>query len=211
MSNENSTTNIPRQLRPKITRSRKFSCITYLNDVQLKKCLLEHINQIRVFAYAYHDKDTKEDGTLKEPHTHLLIVTYNTCTLSAVRRWFSGYISNGKEITTTAQKCNDIYSSYDYLTHNTLESIAEGKYQYDKSIVVSNDYDYFKACESSEYDNLTLACEMLLKGASVRDCAKKFGRDFIIHYSAIRLYLNDVFQWESHPEYNDLGDVIEKE
>ena len=51
-------------------RYRKFSCITYLNQIQLESCIAKHLNQLRAYAYAYHDKDTREDGTLKEPHTH---------------------------------------------------------------------------------------------------------------------------------------------
>lgn len=213
MSNENSTTNIPRRKISSSSRFRKFSCITYLNETQLQVCLMKHTNQIRVYAYAYHDKDTKEDGSLKEPHYHLLLVTYNTCSLSAVRRWFSGYISNGKEITTTAQKCTDIYSSFDYLTHNTLEAKAENKYQYDKNIVFSNDFEYFKANEESEYDNITLATEMLLKGAKVRDLGKIFGRDFILHYGAIKQYCNDIWHMQDRNfSFEDLlNDEFEKE
>ena len=113
-------------------RSRKFSCITYLSEIQLKVCLLAHSSQIRYYAYALHDKDIREDGTLKEPHIHLILITYNTCSISAIRRWFSGYVDNNGPITTTAQSCSDVFSMYDYLTHNTKECIALGKYQYDK-------------------------------------------------------------------------------
>lgn len=109
-------------------RYRKFSCITYLTELQLQVRLLMHDNQIRAYAYAYHDKDVKEDGTPKEPHIHLLIVTHCTCTLSAIRRWFDGFVQNGKDVTTTAQKMTDEYEMYDYLTHSTLKAIAEGKY-----------------------------------------------------------------------------------
>lgn len=191
MSNENSTTNNPRLNLS--GRSRKFSCITYLDELRLKLKLQEHSNQVRCYAYAYHDKDTKEDGTIKEPHTHLIIITYTTCTVSAIRRWFSGYVDEkGMEITTTAQRCTDVYKMFDYLTHSNAEAKAENKYQYDKSIVRCNDFKYFKASEESEYDNITLAAEMLLRGVSVHDCGRRFGRDFILHYGDIRNYISDV-------------------
>lgn len=178
-------------------RSRKWSCITYLTELQLKVRLMAHDNQIRAYAYAYHDKDVKEDGTPKEPHIHLLIVTHNACTQSAIRRWFDGFVQNGKDVTTTAQKMTDEYEMYDYLTHSTPKAIAEGKYQYDKAIVKSNNHDYFRASEESSYDNIQLACELLLKGVSVHDCGKKFGRDFILHYRQIKDYLCDVMLWEN--------------
>ena len=230
MSNENSTTNSPRRRVlnrvPSSGRSRRFSCITYLNETQLQICLMQHLNQIRAYAYAYHDKDTREDGTLKEPHIHLVFGTYNQCTVSAVRRWFSGYIdSKGMEITTTAQVCTDIYSMYDYLTHSTKEAREQGKYQYDKSIIQSNDKEgFFRASEESEFDSILLASEKLLNGAKVRDVGRIFGRDFILHYGAIRQYLNDVkrckdynktlfdiLDWEYQNEINRLnGDKAKK-
>lgn len=193
MSNETVSTNRPlHKLKGGSGRYRKFSLITYLHEVQLRRVLVEHSNQIRVYAYAYHDKDVKEDGTLKEPHTHLIIITYNACTLSAVRRWFSGFVLDGKDVTTTAQKCTDEFEVYEYLIHNTLAAKAAGKYQYDPSIRQSNNPQYFKANEESNWDNIQLACEMLLKGTSVHDCGKKFGRDFILHYRQIKDYLCDV-------------------
>lgn len=214
MSNENSTTNIPRGNRVRVGsnavsgRSRKFCCITYLNELQIKMRLLQHSNQIRVWAYALHDKDTKEDGTLKEPHYHLIIVTYTTCTVTAIRRWFSGFKDeNGKDITTTAQICGDVYYMYDYLTHDTVDCREQGKYLYDKSIIQSNDVcgpsAYFRASEESNYDNITLAAEMLLKGETVQNVAKRFGRDFILHYTTIKSYVNDVLRYEKY------GDTLE--
>lgn len=198
MSNETSSTNRPPlKLKGGSGRYRKFSCITYLDEDLLKLRLFQHEKQIRAYAYAYHDKDVREDGTLKEPHIHLLIVTYCTCTLSAIRRWFSGFVKDGKDVTTTAQKMTDEFEMYEYLIHNTLAAKAAGKYQYDKSIRVTNDPIYWQAYEQSNWDNVQLACEMLLKGTSLHDCGRMFGRDFILHYNAIKKYLCDVRLWES--------------
>ncbi len=217
MSNENSASNSPRYRRRIVStgssgRSRRFSCITYLNELQLQVCLMKHSNQIRAYAYAYHDKDKKDDGTLKEPHCHLILGLYNTCSVSSIRRWFGGYMDEKEmPITTTAQICGDVYTMYDYLTHSTKEAIEDGKYRYDKSIIVCNNKDYFQAGEQSEYDNITLATEMLLKGAKTRELGRRFGRDFILHYGAIKQYLSDIYQWEMHPEYKDVGDILENE
>lgn len=216
MSNENSTTNIPRRIRvggnPLSGRSRKFSCITYLSEQQLLLSLMRHTNQIRSCAYAFHDKDVREDGTLKEPHYHLVIVTYNTCTLSSVRRWFSSFYDNNGEITTTAQICSDVFSMFDYLTHNTNECREQNKYLYDSSIVqIIGEKDYFQCSERSSYDNITLACELLLSGKSVHDCGRIFGRDFILHYGAIKNYLTDVYATENENLVGSLDDVLKSE
>lgn len=217
MNNENSTSNAPRKMsrvrRGSVApsgRSRKFSCITYLPQVKLELCLLQHMSQIRCYAYAYHDKDKKEDGTLKEPHFHLVIVTHNTCSISSIRRWFSGYVDEkGMDITTTAQICTDVFQMYDYLTHSTKEARAEEKYQYDKSIVITNDFDYFAKGIGADDDNILLATESLLKGAKVRDVGKRYGRDFILHYNTIKSYVNDVQRFE---KYNmTLEDIVDRE
>ena len=78
------------------TRSRKFSCITYLNETQLNACLSKHFSQIRCYEYILHDKDTWTEydeaknpehvaGTLKEPHFHLVLVLFNANTVSGVQ------------------------------------------------------------------------------------------------------------------------------
>lgn len=189
-------------------RYRRFSCITYLNENQLKMCLIRHHEQIRVWAYALHDKDTKEDGTLKEPHFHLVIITYNGCTVSAVRRWFSGFKDENGAITTTAQVCADIYEMYDYLTHDTVQAKLDGKNQYSKDIVQTSDREFFKASLESEYDSITLAAEFLLKGKSIHQCGRIFGRDFILHYNAIKNYLMDILQSEKDEYINNFEDLI---
>ena len=195
---------------PDCGRGRKFSCITYLTEIQLQSRLADHKDQIRVYAYAYHDKDVREDGTIKEPHCHIVFVTYSAHSLSAVRRWFKGVDASGKDITTTAQICSDVYSMYDYLTHSTSEAIAGGKYRYDNSIIVTNDKDgYFQASQSSDYDNLTLAAEMILQGRYLRDVMRVFGRDFIIHYSSIEKLVFRIL--EQRRTHETLEQIHEKE
>lgn len=218
MSNENSTTNIPRR-GPYISRgsnpiksgkSRRFHCITYLNEMQLKVVLMYRTNQIRSWAYAYHDKDTKEDGTPKEPHFHILLVTHSAHTLSAIRRWFGDYYDENGEITTTAQICQDIYDSYKYLWHGTKQAREQGKYLYDKSIVKVDDKQrVFQASEEAEFDTITLAAEALINGVSVRELGKRYGRDFILHYGAIRQYASDVIYHKNHSM--TFENVVERE
>lgn len=195
---------------PSSGRGRKFSCVTYLTETQLQSRLADHKEQIRVYSYAYHDKDVREDGTLKELHCHIVIVTYNTCTISSLQRWFKADDEEGKPINTMVQICNDVYKMYDYLTHSTVDAVAAGKYQYDKSIIVSNDDEgYFQASPSSNYDNILLATEMLLKGYSVREVGRKFGRDFIIHYRAVENYVFRVLEQQKYGE--SLKEIQEKE
>ena len=201
------------------TRTRKFCAITYLNQFQIIKCLTEHINQIRAYAFIYHDKDTytEEDvydgcgyvvGDLKQPHYHLIVITYNACTVSAVKRWFGGYIDKNGSINTNVQLCNDIYAYDDYLCHEDKKSIAEGKFHYNRDNVVYSNRDFFKANECCEYDNSLLAAEMLLKGVPLRTVGKIFGKDIIYHYSQIKQYVNDVQVFEKH-NIKDFGQLLD--
>ena len=191
------------------TRSRKFCAITYLNEFQIVKCLTEHLGQIRAYAYIYHDKDTYTEkdiydgcgyvlGDLKQPHFHLIIVTYNTCTVSAIKRWFGGYIDCNGPINTLPEICNDIYAYDDYLCHEDKKSISEGKFHYNREDVVYSNRDYFKAHESAEYDNSTLAVEMLLRGVPIRTVMQVFGKDFVYHYSQIKQVVNDIQVCQKH-------------
>ena len=199
MSNEKDTVNFPRSHGG---RYRKFSCITYLTEDMLSICLLKHLRQIRVYAYALHDKDVDSNGELKQPHFHLILITYNTCTISAVKRWFNGYVDINGDINTFVEKCNDEYAQFDYLSHNTKECIAKGKYLYDKSIVKTNDREYFDAVLKSDFDTVTLATEMLLDGRPVREVGQIFGRDFILRYPAIRRYIADIWLQENSGDDN---------
>lgn len=204
MSNEKDPTNRPlkKKKNNENTRTRNFSLTSYLIEQQIQICLLQHSNQIKTYAYALHDKDTNEDGTVKEPHFHIILCLYNATTVTAVRRWFSGYTdNNGKEINTLGQKCNNIFSAYDYLTHSTSVAIEQGKYQYPKSIIQTNNKEYFKADETSEYDNMTLAVIDMLNNVPLRELFKKYGRDFIIHYSACAKIVGDIITYENDKNY----------
>lgn len=188
-------------------RYRKFSCITYLNEEQINNCLSKHKTQMRAYAFRLHDKDTKEDGTLKEPHTHLIIITHNACTLSAVRRWFDGFIKDGKEITTTAQYCTDVYQAYKYLTHSTAQAIADGKYRYDDSFLRVYNAGYFQADEESSFDNIQLCVNMAINGSSLDDIFRVGGRDLIIHWNNTKSFIKDLSVFKTH-NFNSFAELF---
>lgn len=152
-----------------------------------------HHNQIRLYAYALHDKDVYTDeeraGELKESHTHILLITYFATTLSAVRRWFYGFVDEkGEQINTLGQICKDKYAYYDYLTHSDPKSRLENKYLYPEEIIRCNNTDYFKGKSDYVDDSANLIIEAMLKGVDYHTLRRRFGRDFILNFDKYKYY-----------------------
>lgn len=187
MSNETSTINRP----PK--RSRAFCLTTYLEKSQIADVLLRHDKQIRAYAYIEHNRDLNSDGTAKERHCHILLKLINAISVDNVRNWFKGYEDiNGLPVNTLAQPMHDISSSFEYLTHETEQAKAENKTVYSKEEIISNDIGFFQDSTLHDEDNISLALAEMCEGIPLQKIAKKYGRDFIIHYQSIKLIFNDI-------------------
>ncbi len=187
MSNENSSSNAP----PK--RFRNFALMTYLSAEQIEKVLIKHDRQLKSYAYCLHDKDINEFGQLKEVHTHLLLCLVNNTTCDSVKNWFKGFTDDKQlPINTLAQPMHDISGSYDYLTHNTEQARDDGKYIYQESDIKGFNLEYFQDTSIQDQDNLTLALVDLQNGVLLSEIAKRYGRDFIVHYGHIKQLFNDI-------------------
>lgn len=174
-------------------RYRNFCLMTYLNEQQIKTVLAGHDRQLKAHAYITHDKDKNENGELKQVHMHLLLALVNNTTCDAVRNWFKGFTDEkGQPINTLAQPMHDISGSFEYLTHNTEQAKAEGKYIYDDTSVKGGNIKYFQDTTLQEVDNLTLALDDLMNGIPLIEVAKRYGRDFIVHYGHIKTLYNDI-------------------
>lgn len=170
-------------------RSRNFCLITYLTEDDLVICLNNHQSSIRGFEYIYHDKDLKEDGTLKEPHFHVNLILYSARKLVDVRRWFSGGKDlNGFPANTLGQICMDIGASHDYLTHKGYSD----KFLYNSEDIVSTDLSLFDRKVECSDDASWLALNDMLNGVPLQDIAKRYGRDFIYHYGHIKQVYVDI-------------------
>lgn len=175
-------------------RFRKFSCVTYLSEMQLQECLQRAGDMIRGYAYCYHDKDVNDDGTRKEPHMHLVLWLYNPKCINNLRGWFDrGFVDdNGEKINTLIQPCHDIKAAAEYLIHKN----DPDKYQYLPESVVYSDPELFESPETQKEDNAILALEDLLSGMSLRECSLKYGRDFMFHYGHIKQLWLDILRQE---------------
>lgn len=164
-----------------------FSLSTYCEEDFVLKVLDLHSNQIKAFAYCVHDCDVNDNGEIKEKHIHVLLLLNYPYPPATVCNWFSNTDSEGKKINTLWEKL--VYPSlmYRYLIH---EDNPE-KYQYDPSLRICSELKYFLD-ETSTDDVAQLALFDLLDGVSLREVARRYGRDFIYHYGHIKQIYEDI-------------------
>lgn len=93
------------------------------------------------YAEILHDKDTQEDGTIKQAHYHLIIEYPNAKSEQAIRAIFKGA---HEEVAVNMGACAK------YLLHETPNSIADGKHNYGLNEVLTNNQDYFSELKSQK-------------------------------------------------------------
>lgn len=158
------------------------------------------------YAYILHDSDVKEDGTLKEPHYHFLFVLNRSRRLADIQSCLKKTLHGNVML----QSCHSVSASYCYLTHENEDS----KVHYDEcSIVSSADSSFWKAetlanDRDKSFDTVLSAYLDLLNSMPVSECAKKYGRDFIIHYTHIKYLLLDSGMILDKGVYFQRGDFV---
>lgn len=167
----------------KNTQSRKWSLVTYLRPQDIAAVFGDKADKVRAYAYCTHDKD---EG--KEPHTHVVVWLNTPYAASTIKNWFRGADSKGELANTLAEPCKDIAAMYRYLIH---EDNPE-KYQYDPESRICSDPSCFE--DDVQTDDTWVAVEDLLNGVPLREVARRYGRDFIYHYSHIRQLVADIRQ-----------------
>lgn len=170
-------------------QSRNFSCVSYLTREQLHDVFVRKSSQIKHYAYILHDSDVEQDGTPKAPHFHIILCLTNNVNLSTCTNWFKGYRdSKDQLVNTLVQPTNSVTGCYRYLTHKDDPE----KFQYNECLITATDPSYFEDERQCEGDPVWGYVEMILNGVPLREVAQIGGRDFIYHYSAIRLMVDDI-------------------
>lgn len=148
-----------------------LTLVTYLDNVE--KIIAENLDKIKKFAYAYHDKDIG-----KKPHTHLILAFSSDQTLMKYVKLF-----NTTEVTSLDKK--GLKPMYDYLIHDSDKCRLEGKYQYDPSIRISNDPDYFSPVKRVSLANNIGDMLDDVQRLSRRSFVCKYGFNALINYDKI--------------------------
>lgn len=180
---------------PKVKRiqDRNFSCVSYLSLEQLHDVLNRKSNQIKHYAYILHDMDKEADGSPKQPHFHIIVCLVHSVNLTTFINWWSGYYdSDGMAVNTLVQCVGSVSLCYRYLTHKD----DPDKYQYNDVLITASDPSYFEDERLCEADPVWALVDMILSGKSLREVARIGGRDFIYHYSAIRVLIDDIREQE---------------
>lgn len=182
-------------------RFRNFACISYLTEEQLKMFLEHYKNDINHYAYARHDKDENE------PHFHVILLWYNNMTISALRKRFSKFSNQN----TLAQPLLNKSGAFEYLTHTDEKSKEEGKFQYDKSIIKTDNEDFWNYAiyeEDTEEDiSIQIVCDMLA-GTPLSVMHKRYGRDFVINYSKYREF---VYALQNEERANRMPKLVDED
>lgn len=116
------------------TKSKNIRTVEVVSNIpeQMKKIEL-FAKEFDEYYYIYHDCDKDDDGTTKKRHIHCIVFDKNGTTLNAwISRWSHIVPANMVEM--------KLYkpSAIKYLTHETAQAIADGKYLYDRRSVVTN-------------------------------------------------------------------------
>lgn len=170
-------------------KSRNFFIRTYLTEENVKG----FIKTLSVAKWAYIKHDER-DG--KEPHFHIVLRLNNPTTLSSMRgkiKAFGRGKDSGKDVNSDVQECIDLNDAFLYLTHESNSAVSAGKALYDVKDVRTNDFGYFRGDYSSagrkletekcaENTAYQILCDME-RGISLRDMARRYGREFIINFN----------------------------
>lgn len=172
-------------------RAYNFFVRTYLDEVQMRDIIEQHQGELKAWAYMLHDKDVFEEkdnkekaGQPKEKHFHLVIACRSQHTVSGIQRWFKARDQDGKDINTHVEITADKEGSYQYLWHKNDPEKA----QYNKEKVVGWNKEFFEENAGNGEDNVYMALQDILNGVPCRELARRYGRDVILHYGAIKSF-----------------------
>lgn len=110
--------------------------VQFLSEEQIKEGIAKPA--IKKWAYALHDQDTREDGSPKEPHYHVMIWLNNAYDSKYVAQWFGVQEQS-------IEKIKSDVGAEEYLIHAN----APDKFQYSPDIVQAN-FDVFKEVEAEK-------------------------------------------------------------
>lgn len=161
-------------------RSRCWSLITYVDP---SECFSSLLPLCLHYVYIFHDNDLKSDGSLKEPHFHLLLILRNAKTLSALLSY------NSSASNVMGEPIHDKYKAYRYLRH--LDN--PDKFQYPKSALISDNLDYWEKLDpdlvsTTDGERVLTMLEDILSHKPYRELVLLYGRDLVKNFTTYKQF-----------------------
>ena len=166
--------------KPPISR---WHCLTTYIPFDTVKRYLQYCPYVKHWSIILHNKDLKENGEEKEPHTHILLYTFDAKSSSAVVKRFNNLakqyaLENGGEVQNTlGQLCYEPLAQFRYQLH--LDDFD--KHQYDTFERKTDDNCYWSDFERANGKSENKAVEIfdsIVDGASTRDLLVRFGCEY---------------------------------
>ena len=197
---------------------RELFLISYLPSSDIINDILDKkIKNIKSYAFIYHNKDIyindilddKNEvihikGDLKIPHYHIYLRLKVSREPDEIKRWFMPKElkdENGLPYNCLSQKVKSSVACIEYLTHKNEPE----KYQYSENDIIS--YNIDSVLENDAIDNSIDIVEDMLSGFSTRELVKRYGRDFIYHYSSYSAIVAKIKYEDAISPDNPLGDL----
>lgn len=152
---------------------------------------------IRHYAFIIHDKDTYKESTethrigdKKDSHVHIVINLQEKTGWKKVKKMFTDIL--GEKCGIILSDIKDTENATLYLTHETEQAKKDGKHIYDRSEVVTDNYEYWVSKETKQankeekQDSLQLFFnDCMALGYVDKEMyiqyIQQYGRDFIIN------------------------------
>ena len=201
---------------PKTTN--ELFLISYLPSIDIINNILDKkLKNIKSYAFILHDKDIylndilddknvliHKKGDLKVPHFHIYLKLKSNRYADEIKRWFMPKEltdENGLPYNCLSQKVKSSVACIEYLIHKNEPE----KYQYSENDVVS--YNIDSVLDNDSIDNSIDIVEDMLSGFSTRELVKRYGRDFIFHYSSYSAIVAKIKYEDAISPDNPLGDL----
>lgn len=179
-------------LKPEFNGSSKYLSLVcydpYPFALSVDKLLM--CTSVQDVAYILHDRD---EG--KKEHYHVVLMLNRSRRIQDIvnlmkKNFFAGNV--------LYEPVRDGAAVFEYLTHETKGNENKSVYfpHEVKSSISREEWlqlysDVGTAKQSEKDDTILLAYTELIAGLDVESCARKYGRDFIIHYGHIKDLMKD--------------------
>lgn len=166
-------------------------CIRTYGDLNDIITALKTSKVFKAIKAIIHDKDVDTNGKLLEPHIHMVLQLRDRRLFSTVRNLI--WQGNGMQ-GMFMEPCKDTLMAVRYLTHLDHKE----KYQYNESDIIT-----CGIFEDDEMNKYLYMLEDLQAGCSPKGMLRKYGKDFLRNFAALRDIMFYEADWQMKNTYEN--------